>query len=47
MQFPSLGDLNRLKRLVKAELSHTGSVLIAIVKKYTNDRFVTGGLVDT
>jgi len=47
IHFPSLGDLNSLKHPVKAELSYTSSVLIAIVEKHANDRFVTGSLVDT
>jgi hypothetical protein len=46
MHFPSLGDLNRLEHPVKAKLSHTGTVFVAIVKNHANDGFVTGSLVD-
>ena len=44
--FTSLCDLNGLQHPVKAELSHTGLVLVAIVDKHADDRFVKGSRVD-
>jgi hypothetical protein len=46
MHFRSLGDLNDPQQPVKAKLSHTSSVIVAIVEKYASDRVVKGSLVD-